>query len=185
MMIRYGTYHIDDTVFLDTMTSQLEDNNNSNKTRTREIKWTDDIVRGLNNGSDDEEEEEEEEECTMIDPFKDPDPTKTFSFHFSLSDDDNAIDIDLKGYKKEADQVWKSTGLTIWRAAEMMCNYMIDHSELVTEKHKIIEVRTLPFVCMSAIHFYFIFSEKVTISICLILLILSYSLVQDWAYVEY
>jgi len=39
------------------------------------------------------------------------------------------IEFRLKGVKKELGQTLDSTGLTIWRAAEHLCQYIIDHPE--------------------------------------------------------
>ena len=35
------------------------------------------------------------------------------------------IHISLRGYKKDADQVWQSTGVTLWRASEYLCQYLL------------------------------------------------------------
>lgn len=119
----------------------------------KETRWTDDRIRWTEDADKEESdnEEEEEEECAYVDPFKDPDPFDTFSFRFpspratnkSTNDeeqDERDIEINLRGYKKEADAVWKSTGLTIWRASEHLCQYMVKHSEMLQGK-RILEVR--------------------------------------------
>ena len=104
------------------------------------IKWTDDRIRwsdceddDINDDGDDENSLTDEAAC--LDPFKDPDPTQTFYFAF---DDPNIageqINIELKGYKPDTDQVWKSTGATLWRASEHLCKYMLKKSDLFHKK---------------------------------------------------
>ena len=101
-----------------------------------ETRWTDDRIRwekDFINQDKKEEEEEEEEESAFIDPFKDPDPFHTFSFQFDVSGA-TTIEIELRGYKTGADQVWQSTGLTLWKASEYLCKYMAANPELFQEK---------------------------------------------------
>ena len=73
---------------------------------------------------------------------RDPDPFEIFSFQFQLPEhqlDDNnndenvqknintTITIHLHGYKTDADAVWQSTGLTLWRASQYLCEYQLEH----------------------------------------------------------
>ena len=106
-----------------------------------EIPWTDDRIRWVEDfqkeknkpDDDDEEEEEEEEEVPFLDPFADPHPMQTFDFAFATTDnnDDNQtkIHVTVQGYKRNADAVWQSTGLTLWKAAEFLCRYLVQHQE--------------------------------------------------------
>ena len=109
-----------------------------------ETQWTDDRIRWEEDFRNKKEgdEDEEEEECAFIDPFKDADPFHTFSFQFDVANDtEKSISIELRGYKTGADEVWKSTGLTIWRASEHLCRYMAANAELFEGK-SVLEVRT-------------------------------------------
>ena len=84
---------------------------------------------------------EEEEECGYMDPFKDPDPFNIFSFQFDRpGNSDESIDINIRGYKTDSDEVWESTGLTLWRASEYLCEYQLKRHELFQNK-RILEVR--------------------------------------------
>jgi hypothetical protein len=92
------------------------------------IRWYDEEDRR----SDELEEEEEEESNCQFDIFKDPDPHETFNFQFESSafsnnEDTDIIDITLDGHKSESDEIWKSTGLTLWKASEYLCNYIVKH----------------------------------------------------------
>jgi hypothetical protein len=127
-----------------------------------QIRWPDEEIDNSNNNDDDDSENY----GAPIDPFQDPDPFDTFSFRFphpshssssssttsSITaageevDDNNKnnnsnafIDIALRGYKAESDQIWQSTGLTLWRAAEHLCDYLVNHVELLQNK-RILEV---------------------------------------------
>ena len=68
--------------------------------------------------------------------LRDPDPFEIFSFRFELpgedgeGDGDGFIDIQLRGYKTDADEVWQSTGLTLWRASDYLCRYQMENLSL-------------------------------------------------------
>lgn len=76
--------------------------------------------------------------------FADPDPYETFEFEFgNKNDDDQNKDhhhITLHGHKQENGQTLHSTGLTLWRASELLCEYLVEHQELVANK-RVVEVR--------------------------------------------
>ena len=68
---------------------------------------------------------------------RDPDPFEIFSFQFKQPDDDTScdekdkvVDIQIRGYKKDADEVWQSTGLTLWRASDYLCQYQMENLAL-------------------------------------------------------
>jgi len=62
-------------------------------------------------------------------------PTTEFSFVYRLSDqehDSNTsnplnINLTLKGFPTESEQIWNSTGLTLWPASHYLCEYLVDH----------------------------------------------------------
>ena len=45
------------------------------------------------------------------------------------ADDDATLSIQLSGYKYDSDETFNSTGLTLWRAAEHLCQYLIRRRE--------------------------------------------------------
>lgn len=65
---------------------------------------------------------------------RDPDPFEVFPFRFERPDDDAPIDITIRGYKTDADEVWQSTGLTLWRASDYLCRYQMEHLQLFRNK---------------------------------------------------
>jgi predicted nicotinamide N-methyase len=65
----------------------------------------------------------------ITDLFADPDPYETFEFHFEPN-----IDIILVGYKAENGQTLNSTGLTLWRASNLLCDYLMANPESVRGK---------------------------------------------------
>jgi len=77
----------------------------------------------------------------MVDPFKDPDPFELFSFQFERPDDkEKSIDIQIRGYKTDADEVWQSTGLTLWRASDYLCQYQMDNLQTLFQNKRILEL---------------------------------------------
>ncbi|KAL3934041.1 MAG: hypothetical protein SGBAC_010145 [Bacillariaceae sp.] len=93
---------------------------------TEDKKWTDDSIRWPEDQDKKKEnDDEEEEEEGPMDIFKDPDPTESFPFEFKV--DKETVEIELDGYKADSDEIWKSTGLTIWKASEYLCHYIVKH----------------------------------------------------------
>jgi hypothetical protein len=110
-----------------------------------ETPWTDDVIRWPDDPPKkvpcDDDDDEEEEETGFMDPFKDPDPFQIFSFNFQnpLVKDDT-VDITIRGYKSEADEIWQSTGLTLWRASEFLCEFQLANPQMFQGK-RVLEVR--------------------------------------------
>ena len=127
-----------------------------------DIRWTDDKIRWEDTGNKDNEDDvEDEERCAYIDPFKDQDPFDVFSFRYRTNPNDATTDttstttksnsqdndessewteISVRGYKTDSDEVWQSTGLTLWRASTYLCEHMTQHAALFHDK-RILEVR--------------------------------------------
>jgi hypothetical protein len=101
-----------------------------------EVNWTDDKIRWPEMDSV-KADASDDDDVHVMDPFKDPNPTKTFLYDFCVGN--KSIQVELKGYKYESDAVWKSTGLTLWKASEHLCNYLAHNSQLLQNK-RVIEV---------------------------------------------
>jgi hypothetical protein len=121
-----------------------------------EIQWTDDKIRWEEDNkakTNDADHDDESSHDGMIDPFKDPNPLEdtTYQFpnpYFSLDDDEpnnnddddnnnnnnKHIEIVLRAYKADSDAIWQSTGLTIWRASEHLCDYLVKHANMFQNK---------------------------------------------------
>lgn len=79
--------------------------------------------------------------------FADPDPDESFVRAYSIrrsrrreaeeaEEEDGTtttktVTIKLRGIKAENGQTLRSTGLTMWRASEAMCAYLVKHPEMV------------------------------------------------------
>jgi len=105
----------------------------------QETPWTDDKIRwddddddtATNNNNNDDNDND-----GLVDPFQAVDSTQLFARTFSLRNNSNtnsAITIQLQGYQAEADEIWKSTGLTLWRAADYLCEYLLLQSSLTVD----------------------------------------------------
>lgn len=115
-----------------------------------ETPWTDDVIRWPDDPPKKvpcDDDDDEEEETGFMDPFKDPDPFQVFSFNFQnpLVKDDT-VDITIRGYKSEADEIWQSTGLTLWRASEFLCEFQLANPQMFQGK-RVLEVRRTMDVC--------------------------------------
>jgi predicted nicotinamide N-methyase len=85
-------------------------------------------------GSDDDDSPD------MGDLFADPDPLDTFQFEYTLpqntvNETENTVSITLTGHKAELGQTLHSTGLTLWRASELLCDYMVRTHTTVQQKN--------------------------------------------------
>jgi hypothetical protein len=98
----------------------------------------------INFNGDNNREKEDPIVDDFSDLFADPDPKTLFQYEYTVqrdeADDHNdgsdstavttagrTIRIQLRGYKAELGQTLHSTGLTIWRASNILCRYMIEH----------------------------------------------------------
>jgi hypothetical protein len=89
----------------------------------------------------------------LTEMFADPDPLDTFRFQFDLNcrqdgdDGDNGrelsgacgrakqrIEISLVGYKAELGQTLHSTGLTLWRASSLLCDFLVQNPSYIRQK---------------------------------------------------
>ena len=86
-----------------------------------ETRWTDDRIRWIEDNHDQQlsrdkgpDNNNEDEDRAYLDPFVDENPYETFAYE----------SVSVHGYKRDADAVWKSTGVTLWRASEYLCDYL-------------------------------------------------------------
>ena len=77
-----------------------------------------------------------------------PPPTDTFSFRYSRSDhgisrrgEDDAIELELRGFGSDTEQIWNSTGLTLWRSSRHLCEHLLQHANELESVDRILEVR--------------------------------------------
>eukprot|EP00977_Amphora_coffeiformis_P021244 scaffold9085_cov215-Amphora_coffeaeformis.AAC.12 len=105
--------------------SKVGDNDESQVAEETETRWTDDRIRWIEDNHEDDDnnnknkrkeldDDEEEEDHAYLDPFADANPFDTFSYRT----------VTVHGYKRDADAVWQSTGVTLWRASEYLCDYL-------------------------------------------------------------
>lgn len=50
------------------------------------------------------------------------------------------VELKIQGYKTHSDEVWQSTGLTLWKASKYLCDYMVENADQLQGK-RILEVR--------------------------------------------
>jgi len=139
------------------------DADDNNKRSSDEIRWTDDKIRWSDDEDADDDDggtratkkdttPDEDDEAALKDPFKEQDSTELFTRTFTLpaanpyhknSDDDGTKNgnatkatttIELQGYQAEADEIWKSTGLTLWRASDYLCEYLLEQPQLLLRR---------------------------------------------------
>ncbi|KAL7560438.1 hypothetical protein ACA910_016184 [Epithemia clementina (nom. ined.)] len=93
---------------------------------------------------DDEDDDDDDEPEMSTDLFADPDPLDTFTFQWKTTtatdEEEKYIDITLTGYKAELGQTLNSTGLTLWRASNILCDFMVKHKEVIRSANKVLEL---------------------------------------------
>lgn len=73
------------------------------------------------------EDEDDEGDLNCGGMFDDPDPLDVFEHEFCLNggtESESRIAIAVEGYKAENGQQLNSTGLTLWRAAPLLCEFL-------------------------------------------------------------
>lgn len=79
------------------------------------------------------ETQDDDDEPDVGDLFADPDPYDTFVHQVGFHK------IVLRGYKAENGQTIPSTGLTLWRAAPLLCDFMQQNASLI-EDQRVLEL---------------------------------------------
>ena len=105
------------------------------ETQWIESEW---LKRQNSQSNETRDEEEEEEPEISTDLFADPDPLETFCCEWETKEE--KIQISLTGYKAELGQTLHSTGLTLWRASHILCDFMVRQEELVRASQNLLEV---------------------------------------------
>lgn len=81
---------------------------------------------------------EDEEDCFLHNMFTNPNPYQLFLHKFNILN--NEITIELNGRKADEGQLLTSTGLTLWRAAPLLCNFLLINSNLYVNNKTILEL---------------------------------------------
>lgn len=76
----------------------------------------------------DEDEAQNEEDDQPLPP-----PTERHQFTYPNEGGDD-IFIELKGFESESEQTWTSTGLTLWRSSQYLCDYLVDNAQKLQDK---------------------------------------------------
>ena len=82
-------------------------------------------------GGSESHDDANDDEPSVGSLFADPAPYDTFVHN--LGDKDN-LKVVLRGFKAENGQTIPSTGLTLWRAAPVLCDFMVHNSSIIHGK---------------------------------------------------
>ncbi len=82
--------------------------------------WIDAWIRWDRNSKDIIVDDDDDEEERVP-------PTKEFSFDYKLQD--WKLTLALKGFPSESEQIWNSTGLTLWPSSHYLCEYLLEHHQ--------------------------------------------------------
>ena len=97
-----------------------------------ETTWVDAWVRWERNSMavyNDEGEDQDEDDQPL------PPPTECHRFAYPASKDgEDDIVIELKGFESESEQIWNSTGLTLWRSSQYLCDYLVENAPMLQDK---------------------------------------------------
>jgi hypothetical protein len=109
-------------------------------TNYKETPWIDAWIRWERDSKDtiDFDDDNDDQESTP--------PTKTFVFDCHLptttsqNNDELLCTLTLQGYPSESEQIWNSTGLTLWPCSQYLCDYLC-HNIRTTILHDKIDGR--------------------------------------------
>ena len=122
-----------------------EDEDHDQETPWIESEWMEQNSPSPGAQQDDDDDEPE----ISTDLFADPDPMETFSFEWKVgTTTDQRVQITLHGYKAELGQTLHSTGLTLWRASNILCDFMIEQEAVVRSTQSVLEVSVWGFVSL-------------------------------------
>ena len=97
-----------------------------------EATWVDAWVRWERNSmavyNDDEGVDQDEDDQPL------PPPTECHRFTYPAAKDGEDIVIELKGFESESEQIWNSTGLTLWRSSQYLCDYLVENVKMLQDK---------------------------------------------------
>ena len=82
--------------------------------------------------NDDEGADQDEDDQQL------PPPTECNRFTYPKTGEDDIV-IELKGFESESEQIWNSTGLTLWRSSHYLCDYLVENAPMLQDK-RIIEL---------------------------------------------
>jgi hypothetical protein len=54
-------------------------------------------------------------------------PPPTESYDFTHQTPQGEITVKIEGYHSDSEQIWNSTGLTLWRSSYYLCQFLVDH----------------------------------------------------------
>ncbi|KAL3935154.1 MAG: hypothetical protein SGBAC_009271 [Bacillariaceae sp.] len=93
----------------------------------KETKWYDAWIRWEKGSKEtyDDDDDADDDEPPLI-------PTDTYHSTYEVPSMDGGdtmttISLQLKGFPSESEAIWTSTGLTLWRSAEFLCSYLVQH----------------------------------------------------------
>ena len=98
---------------------------------------------------DSDDELSQEMDCLETFSFRFPHPDYCKSNVITKYDDGNndkasnqtkMISIELKGFDMESGNVWSSTGVTLWRASGILCDYFLKHHSLLKRSKRVLEL---------------------------------------------
>mmetsp|Transcript_10130 Transcript_10130/g.24184 ORF Transcript_10130/g.24184 Transcript_10130/m.24184 type:complete len:339 (-) Transcript_10130:2182-3198(-) len=100
------------------MSEQYQQSDSQEKQPTqpqhKETKWYDAWIRW----EKDDDETYEDDEPPLI---------RSYRYLSFLLPSSLIINLELRGFPSESEAIWTSTGLTLWRSAEFLCDYLVKH----------------------------------------------------------
>jgi predicted nicotinamide N-methyase len=87
-----------------------------------EVPWLDAWTRWERNSKQVENDEKDEDS----DDESLPPPTEQYKFTYTTPSSNNIV-LKLEGYHSDSEQTWNSTGLTLWKSSNYLCQFLVDH----------------------------------------------------------
>ena len=112
----------------------------STTTNAKEIPWVDAWVRWERNSKtevDDDNDDDVDNDDEELHPSTEH---YTFTYPTNKGNDDD-INLDIKGFADDSEQIWNSTGLALWRSSRHLCQYLVsEECKILTDAKSVLEL---------------------------------------------
>lgn len=96
-------------------TSQVEE---------KETLWIDAWIRWERTSINETEGEDEWSDTSL------PPPTECYNFQYEIpekkGEETAIVNLELRGFPYDSEQIWNSTGLTLWPSSDFLCDYLVE-----------------------------------------------------------
>ena len=100
-----------------------------------EIPWVDAWVRWERNSKTEVDDDDVDDDEEL------PPSTERYTFTYPTNGNDDDINLDIKGFADDSEQIWNSTGLALWRSSRHLCQYLVsEECKILIDAKSVLEL---------------------------------------------